>query len=136
MSKYQEALKRLKTNEYLTSREQRQYYNLLQELVDKEKIYDELTNELGCPLDVVFKAILQNHIYIQMYDRDEKGKIYEPKKLVMYKQENVCLSRTKNHNPDVWCLSFWGGWNNLWVACAYLKDYKKTWWLRSDLEEE
>ena len=36
MSKYQEALKRLKTNEYLTSREQRQYYNLLQELVNKE----------------------------------------------------------------------------------------------------
>lgn len=37
MSKYQEALKRLRTNEYLTSREQRKYYNLLQELVDKEK---------------------------------------------------------------------------------------------------
>lgn len=36
MSKYQEALKRLRTNEYLTSREQRKYYNLLQELVDKE----------------------------------------------------------------------------------------------------
>ena len=36
MNKYQEALKRLRTNEYLTSREQRQYYNLLQELVNKE----------------------------------------------------------------------------------------------------
>ena len=36
MNKYQEALKRLRTNEYLTSREQRQYYNLLQSLVDKE----------------------------------------------------------------------------------------------------
>lgn len=36
MKKYQEALKRLRTNEYLTSREQRKYYNLLQELVDKE----------------------------------------------------------------------------------------------------
>lgn len=35
-NKYQEALKRLRTNEYLTSREQREYYNLLQELVDKE----------------------------------------------------------------------------------------------------
>ena len=36
MKKYQEALKRLRTNEYLTSREQRKYYNLLQELVEKE----------------------------------------------------------------------------------------------------
>ena len=36
MNKYQEALKRLRTNEYLTSREQREYYNLLQELVNKE----------------------------------------------------------------------------------------------------
>ena len=36
MNKYQKALKRLRTNEYLTSREQREYYNLLQELVDKE----------------------------------------------------------------------------------------------------
>lgn len=36
MNKYQEALDRLKTNNYLTSREQRQYYNLLQKLVNKE----------------------------------------------------------------------------------------------------
>ena len=44
MNKYQEVLKRLRTNEYLTSREQRQYYNLLQSLVDKEtpkKLYYE-----------------------------------------------------------------------------------------------
>ena len=36
MNKYQQVLDRLKTNNYLTSREQREYYNLLQELVDKE----------------------------------------------------------------------------------------------------
>jgi hypothetical protein len=35
-NKYQEVLKRLRTNEYLTSREQREYYDILQELVDKE----------------------------------------------------------------------------------------------------
>ena len=46
MSKYQEALKRLRTNEYLTSREQRRYYNLLQELVDKET-----------PMKPVFKQV-------------------------------------------------------------------------------
>ena len=106
-----------------------------QQIYLKLKTLEDLEDELGCPLYVVFKAILQNHIYIQMYDRNEKGKIYEPKKLVMYKQEDVCLSRTKNHNPDVWCLSFWGGWNDLWVACAYLKDYKKTWWLTREESE-
>ena len=107
----------------------------LGEILHKLYKLEDLEDELGCPLEVVLKAILQNHIYIQMYDRDEKGKIYEPKKLVMYKQEDVCLSRTKNHNPDVWCLSFWGGWNDLWVACAYLKDYKKTWWLTRERSE-
>lgn len=46
MNKYQEALKRLRTNEYLTSREQREYYNLLQELVDKEKLIEKENQEL------------------------------------------------------------------------------------------
>ena len=52
MNKYQEALKRLRTNEYLTSREQRQYYNLLQSLVDKEtpmKVTDIHVDEFYCP---------------------------------------------------------------------------------------
>lgn len=51
-NKYQEALKRLRTNEYLTSREQREYYNLLQELVDKEKpmlVTDIHVDEFYCP---------------------------------------------------------------------------------------
>ena len=124
-----------KVNDAYYVKDPRHLYDDTWELVQELGKLEDLEDELGCPIEVVFKAILQNHIYIQMYDRDEKGKIYEPKKLVMYKQENVCLSRTKNHNPDVWCLSFWGGWNDLWVACAYLKDYKKTWWLSSDLEE-
>jgi DNA-directed RNA polymerase subunit RPC12/RpoP len=36
MNKYQEALNRLKTNKNLTSREQRQYENWIQELVNRE----------------------------------------------------------------------------------------------------
>ena len=51
-NKYQEALKRLRTNEYLTSREQREYYNLLQELVDKETpmlVTDIHVDEFYCP---------------------------------------------------------------------------------------
>ena len=108
------------------------YYDIIIKLGKLE----DLEDELGCPLDVVFKAILQNYIYIQMFDRNEKGEVYEPHKLVMYKQENVVLSRTKNNHPkDVWCLSFWGGWNALWVACTYLSDYGKTWWLKGDLSE-
>ena len=54
MSKYQEALKRLRTNEYLTSREQRRYYNLLQELVYKEtpmKPIDKYTEKVRDYLD-------------------------------------------------------------------------------------
>ena len=97
---------------------------------------EDIEDELGCPLDVVFKAINQNYIYIKMYDRDEYGNLYEPYELVMYKQENVVLSRTKNHNPvNKWCLSFWGGWNSLWVACVYLDEYGKNWWLKEDKSE-
>lgn len=97
---------------------------------------EDIEDELGCPLDVVFKAIQQGYIYIEMYDRDEKGKVYEPYTIVMYKQENVVLSRTKNNKPeDKWCLSFWGGWNDLWVACVDLDEYGKTWWLKEDKSE-
>lgn len=78
------------------------------ELCQMAQKYMLLTDELGCPLDVVFKALKQSEIY----SIDECF-------------EDLSLA--------VNC----GGWY-LWNAYGgflYLKDYKKTWWLSSDLEE-
>ena len=69
---------------------------------------EDIEDELGCPLDVVFKALKQ----IEIYSIDECF-------------EDLSLA--------VDC----GGWY-LWngYGCfLYLKDYKKTWWLKEDLSE-
>ena len=128
MSKYQEALKRLKTNEYLTSREQRQYYNLLQELVDKEKIYDELTNELGCPLEMVLKALL-NGIYCiheigerNYYSGTELNISGNHEALVVYENNVYWITRNGERIKQQ---------RTIYKRFEF-KDYKQTWWLRSD----
>jgi len=78
---------------------------------------EDLEDELGCPLDVVFKA-LKNGIYEEFGD-------------LLYDGENLKLHHIKKQ-----------GWGLYPIICDYdeaeaffLKDYKKTWWLKEDLSE-
>lgn len=69
----------------------------------------ELQEELGCPLDVVFKAAAQKKVFA--------GTCW---------LGNLCLEKIDN----VWWLT------NGWTAYSVrLKDYKKTWWLKEDKSE-
>ena len=84
---------------------------------DKLGRLEDLEDELGCPLDVVFMA-LKDGIY------HEFGKL-------LYDGENLKLHYIKKQ-----------GWGLYPIICDYdeaeaflLKDYKKIWWLSSDKEE-
>lgn len=83
-------------------------YNKLGELEDIE-------DELGCPIDVVFKALLNgiwlsNGIYEFIHD-------LEIGDFGLDTISNCIFNYSENDY-------------------VFLKDYKKTWWLSSDLEEK
>lgn len=81
---------------------------ILKDAIRKAKIYDSLSNELGCPLEVVFKAIeygchFQNGSFIR-----------DPNIYYHTLQYEFVIGYDKNDGSDY----------------EYLKDYGKTWWLR------
>ena len=115
MSRYGEALfNLLKDNPKpeLTTSDIHKSIVLLQEAIFKANMYDKLSSDLGCPLDVVFKAFEKGIIFhIEEYDVIIDGEyitiIWETKELK---------------------------WNND-KGRVFLKDYKKTWWLKEDKTE-
>ena len=87
-------------------------FDQLQNIYNKLGKLEDLEDELGCPLDVVFKAI-KNGIdgYLELIlEYDEKDGWYF---------------------NAIWKYNDFGDYGNI----LYLKDYKKTWWLKEDLSE-
>lgn len=82
-------------------------------LKTKEQIYNELTEELGYPLDVVFKA-LKEGCYIQDEGYFECPDIYF-------------------HPLEMECVIGWANKDNM--GYELLKDYRKTWWLTREGSE-
>ena len=71
---------------------------------------EDLEEQLGCPLEVLFKALIQ-----EIWYEGNKGYLYH-----MRGNELKFLNG--------WCIT-----NELHYANT--KDYKKTWWLREDKSE-
>lgn len=72
---------------------------------------EDLEEQIGCPLEVVFKAIYSGIYYI-------------------YPNGNIVLERSfkLNHYSSGWCL--------IKPKLNFkLEDYKKTWWLKRDKSE-
>lgn len=102
----------------------------LQELVDKMKPIEE---ELGCPLEVVFKAIVDGIVIIG--DRNEYADMTlwldtKPTTALIGEKRDFEEPRLIKYNE--WCFSCNSG---SYSGCVKLKDYKKTWWLSETKEE-
>ena len=82
-----------------------------QDLYVKLNKYEQLEQELGCPLDVYVKL----HKIAKIYD--EKG---NPLKIKQIIDENIVISTKKEIN----------GYKLIPLNC-----YKKTWWLKEDRSE-
>jgi hypothetical protein len=84
--------------------------NLLQNAYDKLGKLEDLEEQLGCPLEVFVKA-LKNGIY---YDDKFEHPVF------ILDKDNF---KTKDYHLLVT------------GTIVYLKDYKKTWWLKKDKSE-
>ena len=82
------------------------------EIMQENQKYKNLEDELGCPLEVVFKALKNNEIYLT-----HNGEI------ILDDSPALCFSY------EGWYLYTCSGFYE------FLKDYKKTWWLKEDLSE-
>ena len=88
----------------------------LQELVDKETKYQSLEEELGIDLPILFKA---KKVYFKYNEEDINIK----------KSYKVCFDITNS------CLIAYEGIFDDFGTWLELKDYKKTWWLKENLED-
>ena len=77
--------------------------------------YRELEKQLGCPLEVLFKAFKNGNIWVNKNEQ-----------IV-----NICDFYLDCNGCGYWFLSIGKGYYDI----VGLKDYKKTWWLKKDKSE-
>ena len=78
-----------------------------------------LEEQIGCPLEVVFKA-LKEGIYYKFIETDCKlNKMIVPMSRII--DDKYCWTCPK--------------WTSTTLMNVKLKDYKKTWWLKEDMSE-
>ena len=92
-------------------------------ILHKLYAFEDLEDELGCPLDVVFKALKEG----VSYNREDVARTYNVKEWLDF------ATRPRLYYSDdfeCWCFElFLGGY------VLQLKDYQKTWWLKGDRSE-
>lgn len=93
-------------------------------LKTKEQIYNELTEELGCPLEVVFNALKDKEIIV-------KHTIGFPSQVNNLKTHRISGLQFNGTNFIFWLYD---------ILCSSefsveLKDYRKTWWLTRERSE-
>lgn len=99
--------------------------------------YKQLEEQLGCPLEVLFKALDEGFICEMFVVKHDDYKDY-PEKWEQWKKES---NNEKQWITNIKYLNF-----NLWYKIIYfskgdtymevwLEDYKKTWWLKEDKSE-
>lgn len=92
------------------------YFTTIEKDLEVLQQYKKIEEELGCPLDVVFRLKEQG------YFCDFKGRHYEIKS-IEFEQHTLPY------------IEFWINKNYEETSIELLKHYKKTWWLREDMSE-
>lgn len=91
----------------------------LKPLYDKLGKLEDLEEQLGCPLEVVFKA-LKNGAYLEIIGNKVSDNDMVYHKNISINSSEIILQRTNDS-----CI----------VIYRKLTDYKKTWWLKEDRSE-
>lgn len=99
--------------------------------------YKKIEEELGCPMDIVFRALKQGYIYANVYTEDEtiKWQITHFTRYEGFSKDFGYVLQTIN---GVKCGLGRNGYNQyIHLDCEIfmLKEYKKTWWLNEDKSE-
>lgn len=118
------------TKDLKTPHDDTAYSDVIVNTVDREDIvlsklkhYEDLEDELGCPLDVVFRALKEGI----SYNREDVARTYNVKEWLDF----ATRPRLYYSNDfECWCFElFLGGY------VLQLEDYGKTWWLKGDRSE-
>ena len=88
------------------------------EPINKLGKLEDLEEELGCPLDIVFKALM-NGIYTKESELDNELELFVVRGI---------------EKKGVSVISKFCSYAECDFTCEY-KDYKKTWWLKENREE-
>lgn len=102
--------------------ESNEFDNICNELIE----YKNLEEQLGCPLEVVFKALKDRQVIYKHIVGLEKPKTY----LATHKIAGLSFD---GKNYGLWLYDNGYGDDEFYV---YIKDYKNTWWLKEDLTKE
>ena len=99
--------------------------------------YNQLTEQLGCPLEVVFKALDKGFLCEKFVVKKDNYEDY-PEKWEQWKKEYnnelQHIGNTKYLNFDLWYKTIYFSRGDTYME-VWLEDYKKTWWLKEDKSE-
>lgn len=99
--------------------EEHQYKTKDNYSIDKLGKLEDLEEELGCPLEVVFKALKEGvKVNMEFLDIDITDDILRPR--LYYSDDFQCYGLS---------IQSWGYF-------VKLKDYQKTWWIKGDKEND
>ena len=105
-------------------------------IVAKEILYNILSEEeLGCPLEVVFKAMTMGIIVRNHEDLIEIGYSDRRDKYVYFSTEEIYLKNWQSHGIEKTTNRFQITYGDDGEWCVYLEDYQKTWWLKGEKNE-
>ena len=103
-------------------------YNAIQKLGKLEDIEEEL----GCPLEVVFKAMTMGILVKNHEDLIEIGYSDRRDKYVYFSTEEIYLKNWQSHGIEKTTNRFQITYGDDGEWCVYLEDYQKTWWLKGE----
>lgn len=111
--------------------------DIIKEELDYAEKCHNLEEQLGCPLDVMFKALDKGFVCEKFVVKQDNYKDY-PEKWEQWKKENnnelQHIGNTKYLNLDMWYKIIYFSKGDTYME-IWLEDYKKTWWLREDKSE-
>ena len=103
------------------------------EVCDKLYALEDIEEQLGCSLEIVFKAIEDGIVIIGNIDEYGCMTMWldaKPKEALIGEKRDFEEPRLIKNND--WCFSCDCG---SYRGCVSLKDYKNTWWLKEDRSE-
>lgn len=96
-------------------------------------MFIQIEQELGCPLEVVFKAIEDGIVIVGDLKQNGDMTLWLDKKpLIALVGEKRDFEEPRLIKYNDWCFSCESG---SYSGCVSLKDYGKTWWLKGDKGE-
>lgn len=100
---------------------------------DKLGKLEDLEEELGCPLEVIFKAIEDGIIIIGDLKGNGDVTLWSNITTEICIGKKIDFEEPRLIKYNDWCFDCYSG---SYSGCVSLKDYGETWWLVNDKEEQ